>query len=461
MGMKNTLKKLVSKDKNFYKEAALIGIPISLQSLITVGVNMMDTIMVGSLGETPLSAVSLANSFILIFQIMCMGISMGASVMVSRYYGMKNQNDMRKSVAIMLRLTVAIAAVFALLTWLFPTGVMKIYTPETEIITQGVYYLEWSVITYFFLGLSLTCTIVLRSVGQSRFPLYVSIAAFFINVGANYAFIYGRLGAPEMKVAGAALGTLVARIFEFVMICGYLFCFEKKIAFRFRHFFMRTKDLAGEYLRISIPVLISDTILAIGNSSVAMVIGRLGEQFVAANAVTTVTQQLSSVFTQGFSQAGSILTSKTMGEGEREKAQEQGYAFLGLGLAIGLLAAVIIIGISEPIIRSYQLTEGTAVIARQLMLAISMIVVFQASNSILTKGVLRGGGDTKVLMVADNVFLWIFSLPLGMLAGFVFRLPAFWIYFFLKIDQVIKMFWAVRRLDSGKWLKHIRTSEQA
>lgn len=456
--MRTRLRRLIVKDKNFYKEAALVGVPISLQSLITVGVNMMDTIMVGSLGETSLSAVSLANSFIHIYQIMCMGISMGASVMVSRYYGMNNQKDMRKSVAIMLRLALGIALIFALTTFLAPGIIMQLYTPENTIIEQGVIYLEWSVITYFFLGLSLTCTIILRSVGKSRFALYVSIAAFFINVGANYVFIYGHWGAPQMNVAGAALGTLIARIFEFIMICGYLFLFEKKIAFKIKHFFLYTKDLAGEYLRISIPVLISDSILAIGANSVAMLIGRLGEQFVAANAITTVTQQLSNVLAQGFAQAGSIITGKTMGEGDQQKAQDQGYAFLGLGLAMGLLAAVTILAISEPVIRSYQLTEGTAEIARQLMRAISIIMVFQSANSILTKGVLRGGGDTKVLMVADNIFLWVFSLPLGILAGFIFHLPAFWIYFFLKIDQVAKTFWAVRRLHSGKWLKKIRTS---
>ncbi|MCM1190214.1 MAG: MATE family efflux transporter [bacterium] len=456
--MRELLRKLVIRDKNFYKEAALVGIPISLQSLITVGVNMMDTIMVGSLGETSLSAVSLANSFIHIYQIMCMGISMGASVLVSRYYGMNDQKDMRKSVAIMLRLTLGIAAVFALVTLLAPTQIMKLYTPEIPIVEQGIVYLEWSVVTYFFLGLSLTCTIVLRSVGKSRFALYVSIAAFFINVGANYMFIYGSWGAPRMGVAGAALGTLIARIFEFALICGYLFLFEEKIGFKVKHFFMHTKDLAGEYLRISIPVLVSDSILAIGANSVAMLIGRLGEQFVAANAVTTVTQQLSNVLASGFAQAGTIVTGKTMGEGDRQKAQDQGYAFLGLGLAMGLLAAGIILAISEPVIRSYHLTAGTAEIARQLMRAISIIMVFQSANSILTKGVLRGGGDTKVLMVADNVFLWVFSLPLGILAGFVFHLPAFWIYFFLKIDQVAKTFWAVLRLHSGKWLKKIRTS---
>ena len=454
------LSKLVTKDKNFYKTVALVAVPIAMQSLITVGVNMMDTIMVGRVGETELSAVSLANTFINIYHILCMGLSMGASVLVSRFFGMRNQTDMKKSVAIMLRLTVAIATLFVLFTLFAPRTIMKIYTTEEPIIEKGIEYLEWSVVTYYLLGLSLTTTIVMRAVGKAKIPLYTSIAAFFINVGANYIFIFGHLGMPKMGVAGAALGTLIARLFEFAVICGYLFFKDDAIGFRLKDLFMKVSDLLPEYIKISIPVLISDGILAIGNNSVAMIIGRIGGEFVAANAVTTVTQQMSSVLTQGFSQAGAIITGKTLGEGSREKAQEQGYAFLGLGLLLGIFSAAVIMLISRPVIRSYHLSEGTAAIAEQLMLAISIIMLFQSTNSIMTKGVLRGGGDTKILMIADNVFLWVASLPLGMLAAFVLKLPAFWIYFFLKIDQVLKAIWCVIRLNSQKWIKKIRTSQE-
>ena len=450
--------KLISKDKSFYKTVAVVAIPIAAQSLITVGVNMMDTIMVGRVNETALSSVSLANSFINIYHCVCMGLSMGASVLVARYFGMKDQLDLKKSVAIMLRLTIITAAIFALFTFLSPETIMRIYTSEEPIIEKGAEYLRWSVITYFLNGLALTTTIVLRAVGRARVPLLTSIAAFFINIGANYAFIFGKLGMPEMGVAGAAVGTLIARAFEFTIICGYLFFKDEVIGFRLKDLLMKTGDLLKEYIRISIPVLISDSIFALGNNSVAMVIGRIGGIFVAANAVTAVVQQLSSVFTQGLAQAGAIVIGKTLGESTKEKAQEQGYAFLGVGFLMGLFSAIVIMAISGPVIRSYNLSPETAAIAEQLMQAISIIMLFQSTNSIMTKGVIRGGGDTKILMIADNVFLWVASLPLGILAGLVLHLPAFWIYFFLKIDQVLKAIWCVVRLRSGKWIKKIRTS---
>ena len=250
---------------------------------------------------------------------------------------------------------------------------------------------------------------------------------------------------------------MIARLFEAGMICGYLFFKDQKIHFRLGDLFIQTKDLIGEYIRISIPVLISDGILAIGNNTVAMVIGRLGVAFVAANAITSVTQQMSNVLTQGVSQSGAIVTGQTLGEGKREQAQQQGYAFLGLGICLGLFAGGVILLISRPVIGAYNVSAETAMIAQQLMNAISFIMIFQSANSIMTKGVLRGGGDTKMLMLADNIFLWVLSIPLGLLAGFVFHMPAFWIYTALKFDQIAKAVWCVFRLRGGRWIKKITT----
>ena len=448
-------------DWKFYKKVFWLALPIALQSLITIRVNMLDTIMVGNLGEMSLSAVSLANQFIGVYQIFCMGLGMGASVLVSRYWGMqeaepvKSIQALRKTICIVVRITVSLALLFAVVTLLIPQVVMRMYTQDAEIIRLGEIYFRFSVITYFFLGLSLVCTIILRCVGQVKLPLLVSIGAFFVNLLANYVFIFGKLGMPRMGIAGAALGTLIARLFEAGMICGYLLLKDEKIGFRVKHLGMKTADLLGEYIRISIPVLISDGILAIGNNTVAMVIGRLGVTFVAANAITSVTQQLSTVMIQGVCQAGAIVTGQTLGEGKQEQAQSQAYRFLGLGLGLGMLSAFFIMAVSPAIIGSYKVSEETAEVAAQLMHAISLILIFQATNSIMTKGVLRGGGDTKMLMLADNLFLWVVSIPLGMLAGFVFHFPAFWIYVCLKADQILKAVWCVFRLRSGKWMKKI------
>jgi putative MATE family efflux protein len=308
------------------------------------------------------------------------------------------------------------------------------------------------------MGFSLTCTVVLRSVGQVRIPLISSVSALFVNIFFNWVFIFGNLGAPKMEIAGAALGTLIARIFELFFICGYFFIFDKRIAYRIKDVFMKCSALLKEYVRISIPVLISDGLLALGNSAVAMVMGRIGDAFVSANAVTTVVQQLSSVLTTGVGNASGIITGHTMGEGNYKKAQKQEYAFTVMGFIIGFIAALIIFVTKNPVINFYDLTPEAKAIAHQLTYSIMIIMIFQSVSSILTKGVLRAGGDTKFLMMGDILFLWIASIPLGALTGLVLHWPSFWIYFFLKIDQIIKCVWCIFRLRSGKWLKKINRS---
>ena len=442
-------------DRKFYAKAAGIALPIAAQSLITIGVNIMDTIMVGDLGEVALSATSLSNQFINIFHICCMGLGMGASVLTARFWGMKDLVSLKKTITIMLRICIALATAFALVTAVAPGFVMSIYSPEAEIIEAGTKYFNWSVVSYWLLGMSLTMTIVLRSVGQAWLPLLTSIIAFFVNIGANYIFIFGKFGAPEMGVAGAALGTLIARAFEFIMIDGYVFFVDKKIGYRIRDLLGKCSDMLREYLRVSIPVLVSDTLLGLGNSAVAIVMGHIGSSFVSANAITTVTQQLSTVFISGISQSSCMVIGHTLGEGDVQRAKTEGNTFLMLGTAIGVLAGGFIMLISPLIISFYNITPETKAIAQEWMLAIGLIVVFQSMNSILTKGVMRGGGDTKFLMVADILFLWIVSIPVGAIAGLVLHLPAFWIYVCLKLDQIIKAIWCIGRFRSNLWIKAV------
>lgn len=447
------------RDKSFYKQALAIAIPISIQSMITIGVNLMDNIMVGSLGETVLSGTSLANQYVSIFHICCMGIGMGTSVMTARFWGMRDLEALKKSITLMLRFCIGLAILFTIPAILMSPALMRLYTPDKSVIAQGILYYRWIWACFILQGMSLTCTIVLRSVGQVKLPLYSSIGAFFVNIFFNYVFIFGKFGMPRMEIQGAAIGTLIARLFEFCIICGYFFLGDKRIGYRIRDIGKRCRELFWEYVNIGVPVFISDALLALGSTAVAMIMGRISKEFVSANSITFVTQQLSTVMIQGVCQAGCIVTGHTLGRGDKKKAQEQAWTFLLLGIIIGAVAGVIIMVISETVIGCYNIQEETKVIARQLMAAISIIVVFQSTNSIMMKGVLRGGGDTKFLMVADILFLWVVSVPLGALAGLYWRMSAFWIYFFLKIDQVLKSFWCVFRLKSEKWMKGISGSK--
>lgn len=443
------------QNTDFYRKTARLAVPIMLQNMITIGVNMADNIMVGSLGENALSAVALANQFINIYQCSCMGLGQGASVMTARFWGMNHKEALKQTITITTRICLILGIIFTAFTYFFPERIMRLFIGESAVITEGIRYLKMLSVSCLLMGMSLTYSNVYRSIGNASWPLISSIFAFILNIGCNYIFIFGKLGAPVMGVEGAALGTLIARIFEFVFICGHMVFIDKKITYRLKDLFMNCRNLIREFVRISLPVVISDTLYGFGNSVVSMVMGRIGSQFVSANSITLVTQQLSTVFIQGTAQSASVVIGNSLGEGKADRAKKEANLFLKMGLWMGVLAGGIIILISGPVIRCYNITEETILIAKQLMYSIGFIMIFRGMGSIMTKGVLRGGGDTRFLMAADVLFLWIASIPLGYLTGVVLGVPAFWVYFFLKIDEVMKCFWCIRRLKSGKWIKKI------
>lgn len=451
-------KRIFVRDKKFYKMLLVLAVPIALQTLITVGVNMADNIMLGRLGEVKMSGATLANNFISIFQCCCMGFGMGASVLTSRYWGMKNEDSLKKSIVLMFRGVFILASLFALATALIPKVIMGLYSPEKTVIAAGASYLLISIPCYYLNGFALTTSLVLRSVGKANVPLLSSIFAFFVNIFFNWLFIFGNLGAPRMEVRGAALGTLIARVFEFCFIMGYLFFVDKNIRLKFRDLAMKCGDLLKEYIRIAIPVLISDTLLGIGMSAVAVVMGHIGATFVAANAITSITQQMATVVIQGMAQASCIITGNTLGEGDPDKAQAQGITLSALGFIVGIIGCIIVLSTKNAIISFYTLTDETRALANSLMNAMALVIIFQTQNSLLTKGLLRGGGDTRFLMVADILFLWVVSIPMGALAGLVWHWPGFMIFICLKLDQFIKSIWCLGRLRSRKWIKKIKVA---
>jgi len=445
------------RDRSFYKKLLAIGTPIAAQQMITVGVNMLDTIMLGQLNDVALSASSVGVQVHNVFHFMTMGMGMGASVLIARFWGAQEERSLQKTLTLMYRLCLGVALVFTLITGLFPAQLLRLMTPDQAVIKEGVRYLLWGLPCFFLYGMSMTTTLVLRNIGKMKIPLYSAIAAFFVNIFFNWVFIFGKLGAPEMGVAGAALGTLISRAVEFMIICGYFFFKDKQIHFHpIKGLLQPAGDLFPEYMRISLPVLVSDTLLGFGNTAAITVAGYIGTVYMAANTITNVTQQITTVFTAAIGQAAVIMTGNTLGEGDPQKAKQQGYTFAALGIILGAICGVVIVSISPWIVNTYQVSQETKDTALELFRSVGFAAIFMAEASILTKGVLRGGGDTRFLMVADVIFLWIVSIPLGALAGLVWHWPPFIIFFLLRIDHLIKAIISLFRLRTDKWMKKIK-----
>ena len=441
------------RDKSFYKKVLLILVPIVLQSIINQGVNMMDTIMVGRLGEASISASSLANQFYNIFVFLCMGISAAGLVLSSQYFGARDLKTVRKVFDLVLQIVLIGGTAFAVATFLLPSQIMRIFTNEADVIELGAQYLRVTALIYLPHGISLVLSNVLRSIGNAKLGLYVSIASFIVNIGANYVFIFGKLGAPALGVMGAAVGTLIARGVEFLFCALYLLKYEKVLRYQARGLLQApTKELFGEFRRLGLPAIISDSLLALAASAISIILGHMGKEVVSAYAIVTVMDRMATVAIQGISSASGVVIGQTVGEGEFQRAQKEGWTFLILSVAVGLIGGVLVLVLGEWSIALYEIAPSTVEITIHMMEASAIVVFFQAIQSALSKGILRGGGDTKFLMVADIIFQWVASVPLGALAGLVLGLPPFVVLIALRVDFIIKSVWLVFRLKSGKWI---------
>ncbi|PNV60738.1 MATE family efflux transporter [Clostridium sp. chh4-2] len=445
----------IIKEKDFYIHVVKLVLPVAVQSLITTGINLMDTVMLGSFGELQLSASALANQFVMLFQIFCMGVGCGAAVLTAQYWGSKELSKLKQVMTLMFRIVLIAGTACMLFVMGNSAWILSVYTKDEQVIIYGVKYMKILQYTLIFYAVSIVSTQVLRSVKMMKIPMYSSCISFFLNIFFNYVFIFGKFGMPRLEIQGAAIGTLVARVFEMCFIMGYILFVDKKIQYRIKDLFRPCMAQLGKFARYSIPVMVSDMLLGVGNSAVSVVMGHIGAGFVAANSVTNVTSHISTILVMGFATAASSVVGNTLGEGKEDRAFTEGITFFFLAVLLGIFGCVLILVTSGPILGMYTLEEETVMIAGQLMEAIAIIVFFRCTSMILTKGVLRAGGDTRFLMIADIIFLWVISIPLGYMAGLVWHLSAFWIYFALMGHTVLKSVLCIWRLLSKKWMHRI------
>lgn len=446
-------------NRGFYQKTIHIMIPVVLQQLITIGINFLDNIMVGSFGETQISAAAFGNQFYSFFQFICMGLGSGAIVMSAQFWGRKELEPMRTVSAMALRLTVVLCAVFTLVTVLFPEAVLRFFTDDGNIVSVGAPYMRLIALTFLPAGLASTATYLLRSIGKVRVPLIGSLIAFFLNLFFNWVFIFGMLGAPRLELVGAAVGTLIARLFEFCFVFGYFILKDGDFAFRFRHFLLPGTSLRRQYFHYSIPVLVSDTLLGLSLMLTSVILGHIGEEISAANAIVGSATQVLTVLNMGMAGAASVVVGNTIGEGDIPRARREGSTYCLLAFLIGLVCVPLLLVLEKPYVGLYNITEVTISITHGMVLCNCFMMPFQTIAYVTSKGILRGGGDTRFLLLADSSLVWLVSLPLGALAGFVWHLDPVWIYLLLRVEYPLKGIVCFIRFCTGKWIQVIRSTE--
>ena len=456
---------IIVKERSFYSTLVSLAVPISLQTLISFGVNVTDTVMVGGLGEYSIAGVALANQFSLIFQYISLGIAGGIGVLTAQFWGKGDRDAVCAGLSIGIKIASIFCLLFAVAAAFFPTYVMRIYTTDADVIAEGVAYLRWLSISYLFMGFTTMIAAILQTVGIVKLTLLTNCVSFVLNVFLNWMFIFGNLGAPRMGVAGAALATTICRFVGILIIIVFLLKIDKKVRFRLHMLLRWDMDIFRNYLKNGLPVLISDVILGVGVNMAPVVLGRMGAVVTSAAAIAGTINQLTFVFLNGVAIAAGVITGNTIGEGKLEQAKEYGKTLLVLSVVVCAFTVSIILIVRGVIFKPFQIGDRTVrvfnvgseteMIAGQLLYTLAALSIFWTLSFILTKGILRAGGDTRFLMVADVIFLWLVSVPLGFLSGLYLKWAPFIVFFFLRSDDVIKSIWCLFRFRSGKWVRSI------
>ena len=442
-------------NKRFFSKTLVLMLPVILQQLITIGVNFLDNVMIGSFGETQIAAASFANQFYSFFQFICMGLGSGAVVMSSQFWGRQERDSMRVTAAMAMRVTTAICTVFMIVSVAFPSVILRIFTNQEAVISVGTPYMRLIGLTFLLSGLSSTATYLLRSVGKVNIPLIGSAGAFFLNLFFNWMFIFGKFGAPRLELVGAAVGTIIARVFEFCFVFGYYVIKDDRFAFRLKHFALPSGSLRSQYVKYSIPVLVSDTLLGLSLSLSSVIIGHIGEEISAANSIVSSMVQVLTVLNVGMSGASAIVIGNTIGEGDIARAKREGNTYNLLSFIFGAVMVIPVLLLEGPYMGLYSVTEQTRAIAHSMFLIRCGSLPLQTVAYVISKGVLRGGGDTRFLLVADSILVWLFSLPVGAVAGLIFHVSPVWVYVILRLQFPLKGILCFIRYASGKWIKVI------
>lgn len=445
----------MTKDKLFYKSIIDISIPIAIQNLITVSVNMADTVMLGRLGEVELSAAAIANHLFFILMVLMFGISGGSNVMCSQYYGKKDIKSIHKIVTITYWLSIALSILFVLVAMVMPGAFMKLFTDDVAVISMGEKYIRIVSISYVFYSLTVSTVGLLRSVKTVKIPMIIHSISLFINIFLNYILIFGRFGISPLGIKGAAIATVISRIIEFFIIFIYIIFKESKVKYRLNYVLKIDKLIFNDYIKVTSPIFFNELCWSVGSSMISIIVGRMGTSVVAANSINNVVNQFATLFIQGLSSASSVIIGNTIGRGNYKKVKEYANTISILSIIVGIISASIIYFCKDVILGFYNISQETKLISKEIMTATAIVALFRSLSSNLMMGVLRGGGDNKYVFKYEMIFMWGLSIPLGFISAFVFNLPIPIVFFLLKSDEILKGIVGFIRVKSGNWINDV------
>lgn len=453
-----------AKDR-FYPQIMKLVIPIIIQNLLSAAVNSADVVMLNYVGQSSISAVSLAANYAGVLFMVYYGLGTGASMLSAQYWGKKDLQAIRVVEGIALRFSIVISLCFSAFSLFAPELMMKLFTNDAELIAIGAGYLRVMSLTYFCWGIIEIYLSVLRSIGRVTVAMVLNVLAFSLNILLNAVFIFGLFGAPKLGATGVAIATATSRVVELIG-CILVSLFSKDLKLKLSYMFIRNKTLFKDFLKLSLPALGNDVSWSVAFSMYSVILGHLGTDAVAANSLVTVVRNFGTVLCFGTASAGGILLGNVMGENDMERAKVYASKILKLTIITGAIGGVLILAVTPFVLHFADLSDTAMHYLKYMLFINSYYVMGAAVNTTLIAGVFRAGGDSRFGLICDSVDMWCYAVPLGFIAAFVLKLPVLVVYFLLCTDEFVKWPWVIKHYLSKKWLKNITrdnlfTEEQA
>lgn len=447
--------------KQFLLYALKLAFPIMIQNLISTLVNSADTIMLGYVSQTAMAASSLANQYTFVLFCFYYGLGIGTSVLCAQYFGKGDKQTVERIIGLAARVAILISLLFFAFSFFAPEAIMKIFSDSPQTIKEGAAYLKVLSFSFVFMGFSQVFVSALRSVGKIVFPSALYVVSLLVNVMMNAAFIFGLFGLPRLGVVGVALGTVSVRAVE-VILCFVYSAAGKDIKFRLKNLFRRSGVLFKDFLKISAPSVVNDLMWGVAATTCTAILGHIGDDMVAANAVAVMVVNMGAIVCRGFSNATTIIVSQTLGENRMEDTKVYAKRILWLTVIVSLLGCCVILAIRPFMVQFYRdkLTETAIYYLGIIMIMTTWRLVGEGINTCLICGCFRGGGDAKFGMVVDTVFMWGVSVPLMAIAAYVLKLPPVWVYFVMTLDEFEKMPVVFAHYFKFKWMKNITRDQK-
>lgn len=443
------------KDREFYKSFFQLYIVLVLQNIVTLSVNLADNIMLGAYGEISLSGVTAVNQIQFLYQQLLIAFGDGMVIFCSQYWGKKQIQPMKKVIAIAMQFGVATAVMLFLVITLFPGQAMQVFTTDERIIGEGVTYLRTIRFTYLFFAVTQMLLAALRSTEVAKIALNLSVLALVVNCGINYVLIFGRFGAPELGVTGAAIGTLTARILECAVLIRYIVQKEKYLRLKLADFMQRDQTLLKDYLKVLMPLLVFSVLWGINTAMQTVVLGHMNSAAIAANSAASNLYLVVKSAAVGAASAASVMIGKTIGMGDGELVKRYARKLQILFLLLAIAGGILLYFIRIPVLSLYDLSPETMELANQFLIILSVVYVAMAYQMPTNAGIIKGGGSVYFSAKLDTVCICLIVIPLSCYMAFVAGASSAVVVICLNIDQFIKCVPVFFKVNYGNWMKKL------